>query len=658
MIENQGFKTSLGTPCPLGSNPLENGVNFAIYSKNAKSVFLCLFSEKEEEIACLEMLRNGKEIFSIFVEGLKSGVLYGYRIDGDFNPAEGLRFNKSKLLIDPYAKKLSGEIVRSLANFDYNHLDNANKMPKCIVTEDNFDWGKSKKPNIPFQDTIIYETHVKGMTKSNPEVAKSVKGKFLGLCTPQMIKYFKDLGITSVELLPIHSFKSENLLLRKGLTNYWGYNTLSYFALHHEYGTLEEFKTMVKTFHENGLEVIMDVVYNHTCEGNHQGPIYSFKGIDNPTYYTLNSKKEYYENPTGCGNSLNVANETVIQMIIDSLRYFASECQVDGFRFDLAATLTRNESKFIERLKEDDIISKVKLIAEPWDIGIYGYRLGKFQDNFCEWNDVFKKSIRAFWRGEENSVKFLANSLSGSEYIFKNHTNLAFSSINFITAHDGMTLEDLVSYNDKHNEANLEGNMDGSNDNRSRNYGIEGVTSDPAILKLREKAKRNMMCTLLISKGVPMILSGDEIGNSQFGNNNVYCQDNAIGWINWDTIKDKDKKFLDFTKKMITFRKNLDFLKNKNFFTAEDVFWYSCDGKEMTSSDWETSYIKCLGAWVSDLLFIFNASNEDISFKLENTISGEIILNTNNINSFTKKKIINQDSIKVLSQSIIVLRKK
>lgn len=664
MVSVNKIKTLRGTTSPLGATINKNGVNFSIASKTAQEVYLCLFSE-EKETHKIKLHKTG-HIFHIFIEGIKAGQLYAYRADGEYSPENGLRFNKNKLLIDPYAKALQGEVVCSIENNDNNDKDNKNNIPKSLVVDTSFDWGEVSKPQTHLKDTIIYETHIKGMTMLHPDVPKEHKGRFLGMCHDSIIRHLKELGITAIEIMPIQTFITEGFLIDKGLSNYWGYSPLNYFSIYNDYGTLDEFKQMIKKYHEDGLEVIMDVVYNHTCEGNHEGPTYSFKGIDNPSYYILNKDAIAcsYHNHTGCGNSFNIDSEIGLKIVLDSMLYFSEECQVDGFRFDLATTLLRDlgtldKSRLLTEIASNKKLANLKLIAEPWDIGPNGYQLGRFKSKFCEWNDSFRNSTRAFWKGDECEIKNFARNISGSENIFKNHEYGALSSINFITAHDGFTLEDLVSYNDKHNEANLEENRDGNNYNLSCNYGVEGKTSDKEIKKIRLRQKKNLITTNILSKGVPMILAGDEIGNSQLGNNNTYCQDNPIGWINWDKVKKEDLEFKAFVENIIKFRKINGKLINNKFLTNSNAKWYSSTGELMTNECWDTPYIKHLNLTLdSKFIFLFNSHEKDIEFKLPKVASGKIILNTYEKDSF-KKKILNEaTSVLVRNRSIVVIKVK
>lgn len=621
----------LGKPYPLGATWDGEGVNFALFSENATGVELCLFDSPEapEESARIQMVEQTDYVWHAYIPGLKPGQLYGYRVYGPYRPEAGLRFNPNKLLLDPYAKAISGTINWSEAMFAYpvssedenRHLvmdtqDSAAGMNKSVVIDASFDWDGDRSPNTPLHSSVIYEVHVKGFTALHPNIDPKLRGTYAGLATPESIDYLKRLGVTAIELLPVHHFVNDKTLVDKELSNYWGYNTIGFFAPHSQYASsgflgqqVQEFKAMVKTLHKAGIEVILDVVYNHTAEGNHYGPTLSFKGIDNQAYYRLvNGNPQYYMDYTGTGNTFNMVHPRSLQLVMDSLRYWVTEMHVDGFRFDLASALARGLhdvgklSTFLDTIHQDPIISQVKLIAEPWDVGEGGYQVGNFPVLWAEWNGKYRDSVRKFWKGDESQVAELAYRLSGSSDLYQHNGRLPNSSINFITAHDGFTLNDLVSYNEKHNEANKEGNNDGESHNNSWNCGVEGHTDDPEINRLREKQKRNFLATLFLSQGVPMLLGGDEFGRTQHGNNNAYCQDSEISWFNWDW-DEKNKSLFEFTSWLIHFRRNKPVLHRRKFFHGReiqgtkirDIRWLGPNGKDMTKKEWQSSFVRCLG---------------------------------------------------------------
>ncbi len=640
-------QTSNGRYYPLGATLFEDGVNFAIYSQFASEVFLLLFDRQEgEPTDIIKLEGRTKYIWHGFVHGLKAGQLYGYIVKGDFNPAEGMRFNENKFLIDPYAKALTGKFrnidnlllaydpISSLRDLSKDTRDNTSVVPKSIVIDDHFDWQGDVSPDIPLHELIIYEVHLKGFTAHRSSGVKN-PGTYLGFI--EKIPYLKDLGINAVEFLPLHEFYVEDFLLSKGLTNYWGYNTIGFFAPESSYGTerfpgcqVNEFKTLVRELHKEGMEIILDVVYNHTAEGNELGPTLCFKGIDNPTYYCLTGTPRepyrYYMNYTGCGNSLNLANPHAIRLVMDSLRYWVEVMHVDGFRFDLASVLGREEglfqksASFFDAISQDPVLNHVKLIAEPWDIGTY--QVGNFPVDWSEWNGKFRDTIRRFGKGDGGQVKDLGWRLTGSADLYGDEGRSAYNSINFITCHDGFTLHDLVTYNDKHNEANLEENRDGTNDNSSWNCGVEGKTDDIPISNLRKQLIKNYVCYLLFSCGSPMILGGDEFMRTQSGNNNAYCQDNETNWFQWDEVE-KNSDIFNFFKKAIAFEKRCTILQRRKFFFGEDLdadhipdfTWF---GKDLGNPSWEDPELRTLcfqldgGEEKSDLgdyhlFFILNA---------------------------------------------------
>lgn len=627
-MNRQSLRTWPGQPYPLGATWDGEGVNFALFSENATAVELCLFDgpDSPTESLRIRLEERTDQIWHVYVPGLWPGQHYGYRVHGPYAPEEGHHFNPAKLLIDPYAKSIAGTVTWSDAMFGYrigapeadctaDDRDNGAQMPKCVVIDPAFTWGGDRQLKTPWERTIIYELHVKGMTARHPDVPEQMRGTYAALTTPAIIDHLVDLGVTAIELLPIHHFVRDRHLADRGLTNYWGYNTIGFFAPDIRYAVspvrarhVREFKTMVKTLHSAGIEVILDVVYNHTAEGNHLGPTLSFRGIDNASYYRLDpDDKRYYVDYTGCGNTLNVRHPRTLQLIMDSLRYWVLDMHVDGFRFDLASALARELhavdrlSAFFDILHQDPVLSQVKLIAEPWDVGEGGYQVGNFPVGWAEWNGRYRDTIRRYVKGDGGQVAELANRLTGSSDLYEGSGRRPFASVNFVTAHDGFTLHDLVSYNDKHNEANLEDNRDGSDDNLSWNCGVEGPTNDPAVTELRERQKRNFLALLLLSQGVPMICGGDEIGRTQHGNNNAYCQDNETSWYDWkwDTAK---RDLLSFVRDLIAFRKQHPVLRRRRFFQGrrlrgsevKDLAWFRPDGKEMTDEDWETGYVRSL----------------------------------------------------------------
>jgi len=616
-----------GKPYPLGATWDGSGVNFALYSEHATGVELCLYDARaRREAARLALTEQTAFVWHTYIPGLQPGQLYGYRVHGPWDPAQGLRFNPAKLLIDPYAKAISGHVDWSKPVYPYKfggdnadlnieRRDSASGMPKCVVVNPYFDWEHDRPPHTPLSDSVIYEMHVRGFSMLNEHVRQDLRGTYAGLASPPALRYLRELGVTAVELMPVHQFVNDKVLVDRGLSNYWGYNTLNYFSPESKYSCagdngaqVAEFKAMVKALHREGMEVILDVVYNHTAEGNQLGPMLSFRGIDNPTYYKLvPDNLRYYMDYTGTGNSLNVRHPQVLKLIMDSLRYWVTEMHVDGFRFDLAATLARELhdvdrlSAFFDIIHQDPIISQVKLIAEPWDVGSGGYQVGNFPVLWAEWNGKYRDTVRRYWKGDEGQLSDLGYRLTGSSDLYKNDGRRPYASINFITAHDGFTLEDLVSYNDKHNEANGENNQDGANDNNSWNMGAEGPTDNPDIIAARERQKRNLLATLFLSQGVPMLCGGDEIGRTQRGNNNAYCQDNEISWYDWN-LDERKRHLLDFTRKLIEFRRQHPNLRRRKFFqdrevyhsSSKDVAWYRDDGQEMTEEQWKTGWMRSL----------------------------------------------------------------
>jgi glycogen operon protein len=605
-----------GLPYPLGATWDGNGVNFALFSANAEKVELCLFDKTGlREVERVSLPEYTDEIWHCYLPDIRPGQLYGYRVHGPYEPNHGHRFNAHKLLIDPYAKELSGAFEWSDTHFGFrpgtvkqdllmDRRDNARYMPKCRVIDSAFTWGDSRRPKVPWSETIVYEAHVRGLTMKHSGVPAALRGTFLGLTQPAILEHLKRLGVTSIELLPIQAMVDERHLVDKGLRNYWGYNSIGFFAAEPRYYTENahgDFKTMVSRLHDIGIEVILDVVYNHSAEGNHLGPTLSFRGIDNASYYMLTpGNPRWYENYSGCGNTLNLGHPRVMQMVLDSLRYWAGEMRVDGFRFDLAVSLTRGGSAFLEAVKQDPLLSKVKLISEPWDLGGDGYRVGRFPPGWSEWNGRYRDTVRRFWTGEAGLIGDLASRLTGSSDLFGWSGRRPWASLNFVTCHDGFTMADLVAYERKHNEANAEQNKDGTDANYAWNCGHEGPSPYPEIRELRRRQMRNLMATLLLSQGVPMILAGDELGRSQKGNNNAYCQDNEVSWVDWSHV---DEEMLAFVRRLIQLRRDHPVFRRPQFFEGKtlpnvqlkDIVWITPDGREMTHADWTLPYARSLG---------------------------------------------------------------
>ena len=609
-----------GEPWPLGASWNGIGVNFAVYAESAQVVELCLFDDPQSpETARVRLPETTAHVFHGFVPGLEPGQLYGFRVHGPWDPERGHRFNAAKLVVDPYARALAGRIEHEAPILGYtpggpdadlvrDDRDSARGVPKGVVLDDAFPWGNDQAPRTPLPNSVIYELHVKGFSKLHPQIDPSIRGTYAAIASPPAIEHFKKLGITAVELLPVHQSATEGMLIGRGLSDYWGYNTLSYFAPDARYssqgdrgGQVREFKAMVKALHAEGIEVILDVVYNHTCEGNHLGPTLSLRGIDNAVYYRLmHDNQRYYMDYTGCGNSLNMLHPQTLKLIMDSLRYWAVDMHVDGFRFDLASTLARELhdvdrlSGFFDIIHQDPVLSRVKLIAEPWDVGEGGYQVGNFPLLWAEWNGKYRDEVRKFWNGYEPQVKELASRLTGSSDLYQSDGRRPYASINFITAHDGFTLHDLVTYGHKHNDANGEGNRDGDDNNSSNNFGVEGETDDPRVITLRERHKRNLLTTLLLSQGVSMLVAGDEMGRTQKGNNNAYCQDNELSWMNW-SLSAGGEELLSFTRALIHFRNAHPVLRRRRFFQgvhirgseAKDLAWFRFDGEEMRADDWD-----------------------------------------------------------------------
>jgi len=664
-LVNGTMRIMPGRPYPLGATWDGQGVNFALFSENADAVELCLFDTvaDQKESHRLRLTEQTNHIWHTYLPDARPGWLYGYRVYGPYEPAAGCRFNPAKVLVDPYAKLIARQVKWDDAMFAYHirrngddlvkdERDNAAFAPLAVVVDTAYTWGGDRRLGIPWHNTIIYETHVKGLTARHPDVPPELRGTYAGLASEPMINHLLHLGITAVELLPVHHAVDDRHLVQRGLRNYWGYNSLAFFAPDSRYGSgtmnvVDEFKRMVRTLHEAGIEVILDVVYNHTAEGNHLGPTLSLRGIDNRAYYRLvPNDPRYYMDFTGCGNTLNMLHPQVLQLIMDSLRYWILEMHVDGFRFDLASALARELhavdrlGAFFDIIQQDPVISQVKLIAEPWDLGEGGYQVGNFPVLWTEWNGKYRDCIRRFWKGEGRQVAEFATRLAGSSDLYERGGRRPHASINFVTAHDGFTLHDLVSYTHKHNEANGEDSRDGTDDNISWNCGVEGPTDDPAVTALREKQKRNFMATLLLSQGVPMICGGDEIGRTQQGNNNAYCQDNAISWYYWE-LTPEQQRFFEFTRHVISLLKEHPVLSRRTFFHGrllrgseiKDIAWFTPAGKEMTDEEWAAESVRYLGVLLAGdaineldeqgriirgetLLLLLNAHHEPIPFTL------------------------------------------
>ncbi len=614
-----------GRPYPLGATWDGKGVNFALFSQHGERVELCLFdSSGQREVDRIALPEHTDHVWHGYLPEAGPGLLYGYRVYGPYEPQNGHRFNANKLLIDPYARQLVGELRWTEAHYGYrvgtaradltfDKRDNARSMPKGLVVDPAFTWGGDRPLDRPWSETVIYEAHVRGLTVSHPALPQHLRGTFGGLAAREVVSYLKALGITAIELLPVHAFVDDHFLVRKGLRNYWGYSTLNYFAPVPRYmasSGLGELKTAVKRLHDAGIEVLLDVVYNHTCEGNHLGPTLSFKGIDNASYYRLlPTERRYYIDETGTGNTVNLSHPRVLQMVLDSLRYWVQEIHVDGFRFDLATTLGREPqgydpgSGFFDAVRQDPVLSQVKLIAEPWDVGPGGYQLGNYPPGWAEWNDRYRDGVRRFWRGDHGMLPDMAGGLAGSSHLFEHNGRRSWSSINYCCSHDGFTLADLVSYEQKHNNANGEDGRDGHNANFSMNHGVEGPTDNPEILELRARQHRNFLATVLFSQGTPMILAGDEFGRTQNGNNNAYCQDNEISWINWEEVDERARRLLAFTRQLVALRKAHPVLRRPRFLHGRDVSprgipdmsWIDPDGNEKSDESWGDHYARCVG---------------------------------------------------------------
>jgi len=695
-----------GKPYPLGSTYDGKGVNFALYANNASGVELCLFDSIDEKKASIviDMIERSHQVWHVYIPELKPGQLYGYRVHGPYDPSNGHRYNPNKLLIDPYAKAIAGtvEINDDVFGYELNHpdkdlsfseTDSGTSMVKAVVIDSSFDWEGDKSPSIPIHQSIIYEVHVKGFTMRHPDIPEEIRGSYAAMGHPVTIKYLQELGITAVELMPVHHFVNDRNLVENGLTNYWGYNTIGFFAPDSRYSSsgilgqqVTEFKQMVKNLHSAGIEVILDVVYNHTAEGNHLGPTLSLKGIDNSDYYRLSEEdKRYYVDYTGTGNTLNASLPNVLRLIMDSLRYWILEMHIDGFRFDLAATLARELhevdrlSSFFDIIYQDPVISQVKLIAEPWDLGEGGYQVGNFPPGWAEWNGKYRDCIRDYWRGADSMLAEFAMRFSGSPDLYQSDYRKPTASINFITAHDGFTLRDLVSYNEKHNDANGEDNNDGESHNRSWNCGVEGPTDDEEVIALRQQQIRNFLTSLFLSQGVPMLVAGDELGKTQGGNNNAYCQDNEISWIDWDNA---DKSIEAYTQKLIAIRKKHPVFCRRRWFSGkpvtglglEDISWFLPNGDEMSDENWNHDFAKSLAVFLNgrgipthgekgeqivddNFYVIFNAHHEALEYKLPSANYGTRwteILDSSGVEKEASYQA--EDVVPVNGRSVMVLR--
>jgi len=691
-----------GGPYPLGATFDGLGTNFAVFSEVAQGVELCLFDDEGNEQP-ISMTERDSFVWHVYLPRVGPGQRYGYRVHGPYDPSRGHRCNASKLLMDPYAKALEGEIDWAPACYSYdfddpeerNEEDSAPHTMKSVVISPFFDWQDDRPPRTPYHETIIYEAHVKGITMRHPAIPAELRGTYAAIAHPAMIEHLTSLGVTAVELMPVHQFVNDSTLLDKGLSNYWGYNTIGFFAPHNAYSSsgqrgqqVLEFKAMVRELHRANIEVILDVVYNHTAEGNHLGPTLAFRGIDNAAYYRLvDEDASFYYDTTGTGNTLLMRNPHVLQLIMDSLRYWVTEMHVDGFRFDLAASLARQFhevdrlSAFFDLVQQDPVVSQVKLIAEPWDVGPGGYQVGNFPPKWTEWNGKYRDTVRDYWRGEPSSLGEFAARLAGSSDLYESDGRAPYASINFVTAHDGFTLHDLISYNDKHNEANGEDNQDGESHNRSWNCGVEGETDDPEVLALRRRQARNFVSTLLLSQGVPMILAGDELGRTQHGNNNAYCQDNEISWVDWTAV---DEDLLTFTRDVVRMRSEHPVFRRRRFFTGEvvdgevpDLAWLRQDGTPMDDSDWSSSTIRPMAVFLNgngitepnprgrsiedaSFLLLFNPGHEDVAMTLPESRFAKAwrpILNTANGGVAEGAKVAAKRKYPLPPRSVAVLRR-
>jgi len=700
-----------GSRYPLGATFDGTGTNFALFSEHANGVTLCLFGGKhgDDEVARIPLVERTEHVFYVYISGVGPGQRYGYRVAGPYDPPAGHRFNPAKLLLDPYAhaidrvpewhdSMLGARAGTATAPFRADSRNSAPAMPKCVVVDSSYDWGDERRPNIADEDLVMYEAHVKGMTALHPEVAARIRGTYAALASPAVIRHLQSLGVNAIELMPVHQTAPEQRLYKIGLTNYWGYNTIGYFAPDIRFGShralgahVTEFKEMVKAFHAARIEVILDVVFNHTGEGGDGGPTICFRGLDNAAYYRLSADgKGHYEDFTGTGNSLNLNHPRVLQLVMDSLRYWLIEMHVDGFRFDLASTLARGPrgefglSPFFAAIAQDPVLAGVKLIAEPWDLGEGGYRVGNFPVNWKEWNGKYRDSVRDFWRGASDTMGEFASRVTGSSDLYRGGGRAPLASIDFVTSHDGFTVTDLVSYNEKRNQANEERNRDGDNDNRSWNCGVEGPTNDPAIRAIRDRQKRNFLATLILSQGIPMILAGDELGRTQGGNNNAYCQDNPISWIDWVNA---DTALIEFARRLIKLRREHPIFRRRGWFNGnlpkskgvKDLEWFRPDGVEMTSADWGVGYAKTLGAFlngrailerdqagaqiIDDSFFLmFNSYNEAMEFRLPSRTYGRgwtIVVDTTSATTQEGSRSYSfEEEVHVSGRALIILRRR
>ncbi len=693
-----------GAPYPLGATFDGNGTNFALFSEGAERVELCLFDDEGHETR-VELRDVDAFVWHGYLPTIQPGQRYGYRVHGPYDPSRGLRFNPNKLLLDPYAKAVEGQVEWGQPVFGYdfgepdsrNDDDSAEQMMKGVVVNPFFDWAGDRQPKTPYAESVIYEAHVKGLTQRHPDIPEEIRGTYSAIAHPVIIEHLKRIGVTAIELMPVHQFVNDSTLQEKGLSNYWGYNTIAFFAPQNTYSAfgdrgqqVQEFKGMVRALHAAGIEVILDVVYNHTAEGNHLGPTLSMKGIDNLAYYRLeDDDKRYYTDYTGTGNSLNVGNPHTLQLIMDSLRYWVLEMHVDGFRFDLAATLAREFyevdrlATFFELVQQDPVVSQVKLIAEPWDIGPGGYQVGNFPPQWTEWNGKYRDTVRDFWRGEPSTLGEFASRLTGSADLYEHSGRRPVASINFVTAHDGFTLRDLVSYNEKHNEANGEDNNDGESHNRSSNHGVEGPTDDPAILTMRARQQRNFLATLLLSQGVPMISHGDELGRTQGGNNNGYAQDNEVTWVDWTSV---DQPLIEFTAALTRLRREHPTFRRGRFFNGRpvrreegapvpDIAWGRPDGSEMQPEDWDAGFGRAIGVFLNGdgirerdrrgeeihdrhFFLLFNAGDDDVDFTIpasDPSPRWEVIIDTSG-EATDGPPLSSGDVIRLPAKSLAVLR--
>jgi isoamylase len=696
-----------GSPHPLGATWDGEGVNFAVFSEHATAVDLCLFAEpgSSEQTEIISMPAATDRVWHAYLPDVRPGTLYGYRVDGPYQPEQGHRFNRHKLLIDPYAKAVSGQILWSddlygytigdeASDLSFDDRDSAGAMPKSVVIDPSFTWGDDRPPTTPWNRTVIYECHVRGMTKEHPGVPEHLQGTYLGMASDPVIDHLVGLGVTAVELMPVHQFAADRHLVDQGLTNYWGYNSIAFFAPHTGYATgglgqqVTEFKSMVRALHRAGLEIILDVVFNHTGEGSELGPTLTLRGFDNSVYYRLKPDEPRYQiDFTGTGNSLNILHPRTMALIMDSLRYWVTDMHVDGFRFDLAPVLVRGfeagqPSAFFEIIQQDPVLSTVKLIAEPWDVGPDGYQLGRFPPGWSEWNGAYRDCVRKFWRGDPGQVPEMASRLTGSSDIYAPSGRRTYASVNFVTCHDGFTLTDLVSFEERHNEANGEDNQDGASDNHSRNWGVEGFSDSVRIQRTRDRMKRNFLATLMFSQGVRMLLGGDEFGRSQQGNNNAYCQDNEISWVNWD-LDENGNEFCEFVRHLIRIVAENPILRRRDFLTGtspddgsmKDVTWIRPDGSEMSTEDWADDQNQTIGMLLlgkaadeidfrgrsnrgSTLLFLLNAGNRSRSYTLPRVAEPgrwEELLNTARTGPWSRA--VSSPTVNLAAHSSILLRR-